>query len=189
MQALDTHDVFNQVDELTGINLLQSDVALQEALQRQQAQVFTPALDRFAQQLGQKANWEHAELANRHTPELQRFDARGRVQDSVEFHPSWHSLMALYREQGLISLPFERSDKGRWSAWAAGFYLHGQVEQGTLCPATMTTAAIPLLQKEPQLWSQLQAQLYSHEYDARDVPLSQKKSIWIGMGIDRKSVV
>ena len=186
MQALDTHDVFNQGDELTGINLLQSDVALQEALQRQQAQVFTPALDRFAQQLGQKANWEHAELANRHTPELQRFDARGRVQDSVEFHPSWHSLMALYREQGLISLPFERSDKGRWSAWAAGFYLHGQVEQGTLCPATMTTAAIPLLQKEPQLWSQLQAQLYSHEYDARDVPLSQKKSIWIGMGMTEK---
>ena len=79
MQALDTHDVFNQVDELTDINLLQSDVALQEALQRQQAQAFTPALDRFAQKLGQKANWEHAELANRHTPELQRFDARGRV--------------------------------------------------------------------------------------------------------------
>ena len=57
MQALDTHDVFNQVDELTDINLLQADLALQEALQRQQAQVFTPALDRFAQQLGQKANW------------------------------------------------------------------------------------------------------------------------------------
>ena len=34
MQALDTHDVFNQVDELTDINLLQSDMALQEALQR-----------------------------------------------------------------------------------------------------------------------------------------------------------
>ncbi|MEG0044468.1 MAG: acyl-CoA dehydrogenase family protein [Comamonas sp.] len=186
MQALDTHDVFNQVDELTDINLLQSDVALQEALQRQQAQAFTPALDRFAQQLGQKVNWEHAELANHHTPELQRFDARGRVQDAVEFHPSWHILMALYREQGLISLPFESADKGRWSAWAAGFYLHGQVEQGTLCPATMTTAAIPVLQKEPQLWSQLQAQLYSHEYDARDVPLSQKKSIWIGMGMTEK---
>lgn len=186
MQALDTHDVFNQFDELTDINLLQADVALQQVLQRQQAQAFVPALDNFAQQLGQKASWEYAEQANRHPPELQRFDARGRVLDAVEFHPSWHSLMALYRKQGLISQPFESQDSGRWSAWAAGFYLHGQVEQGTLCPATMTTAAIPVLQKEPQLWSQLQAQLFSHEYDARDLPLAQKKSIWIGMGMTEK---
>lgn len=186
MQALDTHDVFNQFDELTDINLLQADTALQEVLLRQQAQGFVPALSRFAQQLGEKQNWEHAELANRHTPELQRFDARGRVLDAVEFHPSWHRLMQLYREQGLISLPFESQGRGRWSAWAAGFYLHGQVEQGTLCPATMTTAAIPVLQKEPRLWSQLQAQLFSHEYDARDLPLAQKKSIWIGMGMTEK---
>ena len=186
MQALDTHDVFNQFDELTDIDLLQADTALQEVLQRQQAQGFVPALSRFAQQLGQKHTWEHAELANRHTPELQRFDARGRVLDAVEFHPSWHRLMELYRKQGLISLPFESQSRGRWSAWAAGFYLHGQVEQGTLCPATMTTAAIPVLQKEPRLWSQLQAQLFSHEYDARDLPLSQKKSIWIGMGMTEK---
>ena len=84
MQALETHDVFNQFDELTGINLLQADAALQEVLQRQQAQGFVPALNRFAQQLGKKHRWEQAELANRHTPELQRFDARGRVLDAVE---------------------------------------------------------------------------------------------------------
>ena len=44
MQALDTHDVFNQFDELTDFHLLQSDPALQEVLQRQQAQGFVPAL-------------------------------------------------------------------------------------------------------------------------------------------------
>ena len=133
MQALDTHDVFNQFDELTDIDLLQVDTALQEVLQRQQAQSFVPALNRFAQQLGQKHRWEQAELANRHTPELQRFDARGRVLDAVEFHPSWHRLMELYRKQGLISLPFESLSRGRWSTWAAGFYLHGQAEAGSLC--------------------------------------------------------
>lgn len=186
MQALDTHDVFNQFDELTDFHLLQSDPALQEVLQRQQAQGFVPALSRFAQELGQKHHWEQAELCNRHTPELQRFDARGRVLDAVEFHPGWHELMDLYRRQGLISLPFESAATGRWSAWAAGFYLHGQLEQGTLCPATMTTAAIPVLQKEPALWSQLQAQLFSHEYDPRDLPMGQKKSIWIGMGMTEK---
>ncbi len=63
----------------------------------------------------------------------------------------------MYRAQGLVSLPFDNAQPGRFSAWAAGFYLHGQVEQGTLCPATMTTAAIALLRREPALWAQVQA--------------------------------
>ncbi|MBO0987186.1 acyl-CoA dehydrogenase family protein [Delftia sp. SD018] len=181
-----THDVLNQVDELTDFNLLEADPALAEALQRNGAARHTPSLSRYAQQLGERATWELAEQANRHTPELHRFDARGRIIDAVEFHPSWHTLLGLYRQQGLISLPFEDSSAGRWSAWAAGFYLHGQVEQGTLCPATMTTAAIPLLQKEPALWQQLQGKLFSHEYDPRDLPVADKASMWLGMGMTEK---
>ncbi|SDY22813.1 acyl-CoA dehydrogenase family protein [Delftia lacustris] len=181
-----THDVLNQVDELTDFNLLEADPALAEALQRSGAARHIPSLSRYAQQLGERATWELAEQANRHTPELHRFDARGRIIDAVEFHPSWHALLGLYRQQGLISLPFEDSSAGRWSAWAAGFYLHGQVEQGTLCPATMTTAAIPLLQKEPALWQQLQGKLFSHEYDPRDLPVADKASMWLGMGMTEK---
>ena len=89
-------------------------------------------------------------------------------------------------EAGLISLPFDSDQPGRWSAWAAGFYLHGQVEQGTLCPATMTTAAIPLLQREPALWAQLQGKLLSQDYDERDLPVTQKRSMWVGMGMTEK---
>ena len=181
-----THDVLNQVDELTDFNLLEADPALAEALQRNGAARHIPSLSRYAQQLGERATWELAEQANRHTPELHRFDARGRIIDAVEFHPSWHTLLGLYRQQGLISLPFEDSSAGRWSAWAAGFYLHGQVEQGTLCPATMPTAAIPLLQKEPALWQQLQGKLFSHEYDPRDLPVADKASMWLGMGMTEK---
>ncbi|TDF22907.1 DNA alkylation response protein [Delftia tsuruhatensis] len=181
-----THDVLNQVDELTDFNLLEADPALAEALQRSGAARHIPSLSRYAQQLGERATWELAEQANRHTPELHRFDARGRIIDAVEFHPSWHTLLGLYRQQGLISLPFEDSSAGRWSAWAAGFYLHGQVEQGTLCPATMTTAAIPLLQKEPALWQQLQGKLFSHDYDPRDLPVADKASMWLGMGMTEK---
>ncbi|MFG0600407.1 acyl-CoA dehydrogenase family protein [Delftia sp. WSY_4] len=181
-----THDVLNQVDELTDFNLLEADPALAEALQRSGAARHIPSLSRYAQQLGERATWELAEQANRHTPELHRFDARGRIIDAVEFHPSWHTLLGLYRQQGLISLPFEDSSACRWSAWAAGFYLHGQVEQGTLCPATMTTAAIPLLQKEPALWQQLQGKLFSHEYDPRDLPVADKASMWLGMGMTEK---
>ena len=185
-QTWDTHEVLNQFDELADFNLLEADPALAEALQRSGAAHHMPSLSRYAQQLGKRATWELAEQANRHAPELHRFDARGRIIDAVEFHPSWHALMGLYRQQGLVSLPFEDRQPGRWSAWAAGFYLHGQVEQGTLCPATMTTAAIPLLQKEPALWQQLQGKLHSHAYDARDIPVAGKASMWLGMGMTEK---
>ncbi len=181
-----THEVFNQVDEPTGINLLTADPALAEALRRAGADWALHALTQYAGRLAEPATWCLAEEANRHSPVLHSFDARGRRIDQVEFHPSWHSLMAMYRAQGLIGRPFAETRRGRWAAWAAGFYLHGQVEQGTLCPATMTTASIPVLQKEPALWAQLQALLYSSDYDARDLPLAQKKSIWLGMGMTEK---
>ena len=181
-----THAIFNQVDELTDVNLLAADPALAEALQRAGASWALPALGSYGATLGAADTWRLAEEANRHTPALHSFDARGRRVDAVEFHPSWHALMQLYRGQGLIAQPFTETRPGRWAAWAAGFYLHGQVEQGTLCPATMTTAAIPVLQREPGLWAQLQGQLYSNAYDARDLPLAQKQSIWLGMGMTEK---
>lgn len=186
MNPWDTHEVHNQVDELTDVNLLNADPALRAALERAGAQAWVPQLHGYAQQLGTRHTWELARLANQHGPALQRFDARGRVIDAVEFHPAWHALMAMYRAQGLISLPFDNVQPGRWSAWAAGFYLHGQVEQGTLCPATMTTAAIPLLRKEAALWQALQAPLFSHAYDAADAPIAVKKSVWLGMGMTEK---
>eukprot|EP01137_Pigoraptor_chileana_P004172 Opistho-2@45538 len=74
---------------------------------------------------------------------------------------------------------------GRWSAFAAGFYLHGQIEAGTLCPATMTQAAIPVLAKEPAL-APLLPKLRSRVHDPRDLPIAQKDSVWIGMGMTEK---
>ena len=59
MQALETHDVFNQFDELTGINLLQADAALQEVLQRQQAQGLLLVV---SHQLPQQAGWRLLKL-------------------------------------------------------------------------------------------------------------------------------
>ncbi|MBT2866186.1 hypothetical protein JQK19_02925 [Chromobacterium violaceum] len=43
-----------------------------------------------------------------------RFDRRGRRVDGVDFHPSRHDLLALYRSQGLVSLPFDSERPGRW---------------------------------------------------------------------------
>jgi putative acyl-CoA dehydrogenase len=53
--------------------------------------------------------------------------------------------------------------------------MHAQIEYG-LCPATMTQATIPLLQKEPALWEALREKLFSDRYDPADVPVAKKSS-------------
>lgn len=181
-----THDITNQFDEWTDYNLLTTDRPMLDALERAGAQAFTADLTQYGARLGQADTFALGDEANRHTPELKAFDARGRRVNQVTFHPSWHALMAMYREQGLIALPFASGARGRWTAWAAGFYLHTQVEAGTLCPATMTQAAIPLLAREPLLRDTCLPRLMSTTYDAHDLPLEQKASIWIGMGMTEK---
>src|SRR5690606_7030813 len=76
-------------------------------------------------------------------------------------------------------------DKGAQVARAAAYLMHGQIEAGTLCPVTMTSAAIPVLQAEPWIDS-VAPLLYSPQYDERDVPLSGKASMMIGMGMTEK---
>ncbi|QUD90744.1 acyl-CoA dehydrogenase family protein [Phenylobacterium montanum] len=181
-----THEIENQVNELVDYDLFSTDAALVEAVARVGGDWFANTLGDYGAELGRTETWRMAADANRLTPELERYDARGRRIDQVSFHPSWHAILELYRNRGLVSLPFRDELRGRWGAWVAGFYLHGQIEAGTLCPATMTQAAIPLLQKEPALWATVGDKLYSDRYDPRDLPIRDKASIWIGMGMTEK---
>jgi len=185
----------NLVDELVDYDPLGSDPALQAALARAQAQAWLPGLEQHARTVGSAAFAQWADQANRHPPQLQQWDARGRRVDQVEFHPAWHQILAHYRAQQLVDMPFASTPaadaiadapRGRWSAWAAGFYLHGQAEAGSLCPATMTTAAIPVLRKEPALWAQIERGITSASHDARDAPLADKSALWVGMGMTEK---
>ena len=181
-----THEVTNVVDELRDVDLYAADAALQEAVAAGGADWSAASLGAYGAWAGSGAGIDLADACNRHPPELHAFDARGRRIDRVEFHPSWHALLARYRAHGLVSLPFSEGRSGRWTAFAAGFYLHGQLEAGTLCPATMTLACIPVLQKEPALWAALESRLFSTGHDPRDVPAADKASIWIGMGMTEK---
>lgn len=186
MQAWMTHSIQNQFDERQDYNLFASDRVLQEILQRYGSQD-QARLGALGQQAGSAEAYHSAHLANSHTPQLQAFDARGRRQDVIEFHPAWHYWMALNREFQTHAHPFiEPQSASAWVDWAARFYLSGQVECGNLCPASMTLGSIPLIQREPELWQQFGDKLLSNEYDARDIPMAQKTSIWLGMGMTEK---
>lgn len=181
-----THQISNQFDELENYNLFETDTVLQEILTRYGSQD-QARLTEMGKAVGSAEYYDYAELANRHTPILHAFDARGRRKDSIEFHPAWHKWMGLNREFDTHVHPFNHPNStSKWVEWAARFYLAGQVECGNLCPNSMTLGSIPLIQREPELWAKIGDKLLSTEYDERDVPISQKKSIWLGMGMTEK---
>ncbi len=181
-----THQVSNQFDEKQDYNLFATDQVLQEILTRYGSQDQT-ALTELGQVAGSAEYYSYADQANRHTPILHAFDARGRRKDYIEFHPAWHQWMAFNRQHAVHAHPFlAPQSKSAWVDWAARFYLSGQVECGSLCPTAMTLGSIPLLQREPELWEKIGSQLLSTEYDPRDLPIAQKKSIWLGMGMTEK---
>jgi putative acyl-CoA dehydrogenase len=181
-----THEVTNQVPELQGYNLFTTDVALSEGVRRERAEWHYDKLVYFGAELGRAEVMQLGELANRHLPELRTHDRVGHRIDVVDFHPSWHELLALLRRENLHALPWAQPRAGAHVARAAAYFMHAQIEAGSLCPTTMTFASIPVLQNEPAPFAALQSKLFSCEHDARDLPLEQKQSILIGMGMTEK---
>lgn len=180
-----THEVYNQFFELQQYNLYKTDPVLSDFFEKK-GDAWHHSLLEIGEKLGTPEMFEHAHLANTFTPSLRVFDARGNRIDVVDFHPSWHVFMQFSKEHGIISTPFESQENGRWSFAAAAFILQSQIEAGAMCPATMTQACIPVLQKEEKLWNEVGEKLLSRAYDVRDIPISEKKSIWIGMGMTEK---
>lgn len=180
-----THEVANQVPDLPDCNLFTTDQALVDAVRRD-AGWHEQDLIRSGAERGSRAMREIAAQANRHLPELHAYDRTGNRIDSVEFHPAWHQLLVMQRRENLQAQPWAEPRAGVHVARTAGYFLQAQLESGSLCPITMTFAAIPLLQQEASLFPELEAKLFSREHDARDLPIAQKRSIMIGMGMTEK---
>lgn len=184
-QSASTHEVSNQVPELVDYNLYSSDCVLREAVQREGASAQASSLEQYGAQLGQTSLMALAADANRYPPELRAFDRTGHRVDRVVFHPAWHRFMGMAFEQGMHCSAWSDPVPGAQVARAARYILHGQVEAGTLCPITMTSAAIPLLARESWFMA-LAPRLYSRQYDERDLPVARKASMMIGMGMTEK---
>jgi len=95
-------------------------------------------------------------------------------------------MMSIARRNGIANLPFFDDRPSAWSAHAASLYMHSQIESGSTCPTTMTKACIPLMRLNAPLYAATGPLLASLEHDARDVPLAQKRSMTVGMGMTEK---
>ena len=184
-----THAVFNQPPPLEDVNLFSSHPALVEALRREGAAWAEEEVRAFGAIAGRRETIAWGFQANAFPPALRTHDRTGRRIDEVDFHPSWHALLALGVEHGLHSLPWRSPHRGRPGAQvarAAKFLMLAQVEAGVGCPLSMTCSAVPALAAEPELAAEWIPRLTATAYDPRLVPAREKAGALCGMAMTEK---
>jgi putative acyl-CoA dehydrogenase len=184
-----THEVFNQVTPLAGVNLFNGNAALQSALRFNAPQLDTAALAALGQLVGSAEMQRHARLANVHTPELRTHDRFGHRIDEVEFHPSYHALMVAATQAGLHGTPYAPAEQASGHAHvrrAAAFMLFTELEPSILCPISMTYAVTPALRDNPAIYADWAPKLTSRAYAPGVQSWRDKPGVTMGMGMTEK---
>lgn len=185
----ETHVVRNQPPEFGPCDLWTTDSALREAVAREGGGAFDTALGDYGCLAGDalyRLSWD----AHRDRPRLRSHDRFGQRIERVEFHPAYHEVMGAAIAHGVAGLSWapqtwQLPEAGAHVARAALSFLHHQVEPGSSCPLTMTHAAVPALRREPALrdWA---SRASTPHYDPRDVPMTDKRGVTLGMGMTEK---
>tara|TARA_R110000868_G_scaffold135284_2_gene347757 strand:- start:2649 stop:4325 length:1677 start_codon:yes stop_codon:yes gene_type:complete len=190
--AFATHEVFNQPPPLEDYNLYSSDKVLRETVAREGGATSEASLVGFGAKIGTAEVIDLGRQANAYLPVLKSFDRFGHRIDRVEFHPSYHQLMALSVEQGLHCSPWDHladgsaPKAGAVVARLAGTYMMTQIESGHGCPITMTNAAVPALMFQSDLAREWVPRILSREYDPTFTKASDKAGVTFGMGMTEK---
>ncbi len=171
-------------------NLYSDDVVLQEALARDGAAWAEPSVSAWGATLGRREVLALGDAANRNPPELRTHDARGERIDAVLFHPAWHELLRLATAAGEHCSPWADPRPGAQVARAAHYIVHGQVENGSQCPVTMTYASVPVLRRaaasSPMLREVWLPRILARDYDPSAQPVAAKRAALIGMGMTER---
>jgi putative acyl-CoA dehydrogenase len=181
-----THDVTNQPRPLRDYNAFESDVVLKEAIAREGGTWANDHLSAYGALVGGEMIALGRE-ANENRPRLKSFDPYGRRIDEVEFHPAYHRVMARGMEYGVHNFSWRNANRtGAHVARAALLYMGYQAEAGSICPLTMTHAAVPALKHAPKIAEEWLPRLMGTAYDARSLPAAEKTACTIGMGMTEK---
>ncbi len=181
-----THEVFNQPAPLAGYNLFETHRPLRDALRFNAPALDTAPLEALGAAAGSAAMQAHARLANVHTPVLHTHDRYGRRIDEVEFHPSYHALMAAAVGAGLHGTPWLGGSASPHVLRAAGFMLFTELEPSILCPISMTYAATPALRGNAAVHAEWGTKLGSRAYDPALGFVADKPGVTMGMGMTEK---
>jgi putative acyl-CoA dehydrogenase len=172
-------DATNQSPPYEDVDLYLSDRPLQEAVAANGGAAPAAILSAFGRHWGSASMFAQAKAANENAPRL--------VGEVVEFDPAYHRFMTESMKAGLHNMTW-RADGTRAPApaevaRAARYYMVAQVENGHMCPITMTRAAVGALALEPSLVAKVMPKISSHEYDPRFRSWADKPSMTMGMGM------
>jgi putative acyl-CoA dehydrogenase len=184
-----THEVFNQSPPMGDNDLFSSDAALTDAVEAFGAGKSAASLREFGTHWGRMEMTELARLANEYPPKLRTHDRQGHRADVVEFHPAYHRFMEESIKAGVHASVWAADGSfapGEHVARSARHYLASEVEQGHLCPVTMTHAAAGALIAEPALLQEWLPRIRSREYDPRFISPGEKRGVTFGMGMTEK---
>lgn len=180
-----THEVFNQSTPWVGVNLFGANRPLRDALAHHAPTLDAARLRALGALVGSAEMQQHARLANHHKPVLHAHDVQGRRIDQVEFHPSYHALMAAALDHGLHGTPWS-AGPGAHVERAAGFMLFTECEPSVLCPVSMTYAVTPALRANAAIAKAWTPRLAATAYDPRFLPFERKAGLTMGMGMTEK---
>jgi putative acyl-CoA dehydrogenase len=176
-----TEELSNQAP-YQDVDLFGSDAPLREAVAANGAGGDAHSFGGFGRRWGAATMFEQAKLANDNPPRL-----NGEV---VEFHPAYHDFMAASAREGLHASTWQSDGMATAApaevARAARFYMMAQVENGHMCPITMTRASIAALAAAPELRAALLPKILSRDYDPTFRPWPQKRGMTLGMGMTEK---
>ncbi|MFT4088212.1 MAG: acyl-CoA dehydrogenase family protein [Gordonia sp. (in: high G+C Gram-positive bacteria)] len=179
-----THEVTNQAPPRVDVNEFTSHTVLTEAVQRHQGGWAADELTGIGAHVGTAEFQDDARLANTVTPVLHTLDRYGNRIDEVEYHPSYHRIIASAIEHGAHTRCWSDPRPGSHVARAAAFMLYGQVEPGHGCPVSMTHAVIPSLELQPDVAAEWVPRALRREYSPE--LSADKASAIFGMSMTEK---
>ena len=180
----------NQPPPLVGHDVFADDAALVEAVRRHAgasaAGTIEPRLHEIGRYAGSARAQQWAREADAHPPALRTHDRCGHRLDDVEFHPSWHQLMAASVGYGLHATPWADTGPAGHVSRAAGFLVMSQLEAAHGCPISMTYAAVPALRADPAVAAVWEPRLTASAYDPGPRPAAAKSGALAGMAMTEK---
>jgi putative acyl-CoA dehydrogenase len=179
-----THEVTNQPPPRTGIDEYGTNLPLREGLQRHGAGWAEQELTGVGELVGSESFQRDAALAHAQEPQLHSHDRFGHRIDEVEYHPGYHRIMGAAIAHGAHTRAWAEPGPGANVARAAAFMLFAQVEPGHACPVSMTHAAVPALEHQPEVAERWKPRLFSRQYAPELAP--GKQPAIFGMAMTEK---
>ena len=182
---LDSHVVENQPPPLRDYNAFADDALIRGGAKTSCDVDTLRHLNSFGAACGSQEARDWGRLANENPPKLRNFDRYGQRLDEVEFHPAYHSLMALGLDAGVSARAWTHPKDGQ-VAHGALMLLMTQADCGVTCPMSMTYAARPALAASPWSETEWMPRITAARYDARFIPASGKTGATLGMAMTEK---